>query len=111
MILMDYHLVFIVMAFLLLILTITFIFVDTTPQKIIAAMIMAGINTSLCVINYLSFFGIGIIGYTSAGDVNVVGYDEMYPLFLFFFVLYWINIIFIFYCWYKYTYTVWTKGG
>jgi hypothetical protein len=111
MMLMDYHLVFIVLAFLLLLVSITFIFVDTTPQKIIAAMLLSGINTTLCTINYLSFFGIGIIGYTSTGAIDVTTYGDMYPVFMFFFGLYWVNVILIFYCWYKYTYTVWTKGG
>lgn len=109
--LMEYHIVFIIIAFLLLLYAFELIFRENNPRSIIAAMIICGINTTLCVINYLSFYGIGIVGYTSDGSTEVTTYADMYPLFMFFFGLYWINMILIFYCWYKYTYTVWTKGG
>jgi hypothetical protein len=109
MILMDYHLVFIVMAFVMLLLTIFFLFDGNTPEKTIAALIICAINSMLCMINYISFFGIGIIGYTSEGGVDVTTYADMYPLFMYFFGLYWVNIIFIFYCWYKHTNVLFIK--
>lgn len=109
MILMEYHIVFIVIAFILLLYVFELIFHDNRPQSIVAAMIICAINSILCVINYLSFFGIGLIGYGTTGTPDVTSYGDMYPLFMFFFGMYWINVILIFYCWYKYTYTVWTK--
>ena len=107
--LMEYHIVFIIIAFILLLYAFELIFRENKPRSVIAAMIICGINTTLCVINYLSFFGIGLMGYVSDGTVDVTTYYDMYPLFMFFFGLYWINVILIFYCWYKYTFTVWTK--
>jgi len=103
MILMDYHLVFIVLSFVMLLFTIFFLFDDNTPQKTIAAFIMCALNSVLCLINYLSFFGIGLIGYNAEGTLDVTTYGDMYPLFMYFFGIYWVNILFIFYCWYKYT--------
>jgi len=73
-------------------------------------MIVCGINTTVCTINYLGFFGIGIVGYLSSGAIDVTTYADMYHYFIFFFGMYWINVILIFYCWYRNTYTVWTKG-
>jgi hypothetical protein len=108
MILMDYHIVFIVISFVLLLYVFELVFFEDRARSVIAAMIICGLNSTLCVIIYLSFFGIGIIGYNISGEVDVTTYTDMYPLFMFFFGMYWINVILIFYCWYRYTYTVWT---
>jgi hypothetical protein len=102
MILMDYHLVFIVMSFVMLMISLMFLFDNNTPEKTIAALIICGINSILCMINYLSFYGIGLVGYDiTTGAASVTTYPDMYPLFMYFFGWYWINIILIFYCWYK----------
>lgn len=110
MMLMEYHIVFIIISFIMLFYVFELLFREDNPRSTIAAMIMCGINTTICVINYLSFFGIGIVGYLSDGTVEVNTFGEMYPLFVFFFGMYWINIILIFYCWYKFTFKVWTKS-
>lgn len=109
MMLMQYHIVFIIITFLMLFYSIELLFRENTPKNTIAAMIICAINGMLCVINYLSFFGIGIIGYIDDGTINVNTYHEMYSLFIFFFGMYWINMIFIIYGWYKFAYHVWTK--
>ena len=109
MMLMEYHIVFIIITFILLVYTFELIFRDSTPKSIIAAMIICAINAILCVINYISFFGIGIIGYIGDGTVDVNTFADMYQLFMFFFGMYWINVILIFYCWYKHTVTVFTE--
>ena len=109
MMLMEYHIVFIIIAFILLIYALELLFHEDNPKSAIAAMIVCGINSTLCVINYLSFFGIGLVGFLSDGSTDVTMYNDMYPLFMFFFGLYWINVILIFYCWYKFAFHVWTK--
>jgi len=108
MILMDYHLVFIVLSFLLIILTAHFLFFETTKESIIAAMIMSGLNFGLCTINYLGFMGIGLLSIDiTTGDPTITTSAEMFPVFAFFFMLHYINIAFLFWCWYKFTRTVW----
>lgn len=105
---MDYHLMFIGMAFFLLVLTILMLFVlETTKENIIAAWILSGLNMLICQINYLGFFGIGIIGYTTTGGITINLVPNMYPLFAFFILLYFINILFIYICWGKYANKVW----
>ena len=105
---MDYHILFIVISFVLLLYVFELIFYENNARSVIAAMLICAINSILCVIIYLSFFGIGIVGYDTSGAVDVTTYSDMYPLFMFFFGMYWINVILIFYCWYRYTYTAWT---
>lgn len=102
-ILMDYHIIFIIMSFILLIYVFELVFRENNPRSVIAAMIICALNSILCVIIYLGFFGIGIIGYTTTGTIEANLYEEMYPLFMFFFGMYWINVIFLFWCWYHLT--------
>ena len=106
---MEYHIVFIIMAFILLIYALELIFHENNPKSAIACMIVCGINATICVINYISFFGIGLIGFLSDGTPDVTTYGGMFPLFMFFFGFYWINVLMIFYCWYKFAFNVWTK--
>jgi len=106
MMLEEYHLLFIIITFILLLYSIELLFRENTPRSTIAAMIVCGINSMLCVINYLSFFGIGIIGYIADGTIEVNTYADMYNMFMFFFGMYWINMVFIFYGWYKFAYHI-----
>ena len=108
MILMDYHILFIVISFILLLYVFELIFYENKARSVIAAMMICAINSTLCIIIYLGFFGIGIIGYNLSSEISVTSYSDMYPLFMFFFGMYWINVLLIFYCWYRYTYTIWT---
>lgn len=105
--LMDYHLLFIVIAIVLLILTIFFIFVENTKQTTIAAMLLAAINYLLCLIVSFGFFSIGLLGADSTGTVLLTAYHEMYAFYGFFFLLHFLNIVLIFYCYYIWAKDIW----
>ena len=106
-ILQDYHILFIAISFMLLIITITFLFVNNTKEKTIAAMIMSGINYIICIFNSFGFFRIGIVGYIGDGTISVNEYIEMYPVFAIFLLLYWVNVVFLFYCYWLWVRNPW----
>ena len=101
MILSDYHLIFIIISFLMLFLEIYYIFVEGDKQSVIGGAILAAINWVICLINYMGFFGVGLPGVDSSGDVTVTTYSGMHSYFVLFFAMQWINLIFVLYCWYK----------
>jgi len=103
MLLADYHIVFIILVFILLLVSILLIFVEQSKESIIAGAILCGINWVACLVTYLSFFGVGIIGYSGDGSVTVTTYADMYGFFMLFYGLQWINILLIYLCWYKWT--------
>ena len=97
-ILIDYHLVFIVIVFVLLILTILFLFVaDRTYEIIVAGLLFAGINYILCLICSISFFRIGLVGYTGAGESVITEFPDMQTFYVIFFSLHLLNVALIFY--------------
>lgn len=96
-ILMDYHLVFIVIAFVLLLITILFLFIEPIYGKVIAGMLLAGINYLICLINSFAFFRIGLVGYTGEGVSIVTSSSVMEVFFVIFFLLHFLNIALIFY--------------
>ena len=98
--LMEYHLLFMVMSFCLLVISILFLIEDNTKEKTMFAMLLCGINIVLCTVCYLGFFGIGILTIQN-GVFTIEIYPGMYPIFGFFWLLYWVNIVFVFYCYYK----------
>jgi len=108
-ILMDYHLMFIVIAFVLLILTIIFLFIDPTREKAIGAMLLAGINYLLALINSLSFFGIGLVGYTSEGESVVTALHDMQSFALIFMLFVFVNAGLIFYAYWVLVREPWTS--
>lgn len=111
MLLIDYHLVFIIICFLLLIFSIYLIFLEDKKEAVIAAALICGINWVLCLINYMSFFGVGIIGYSYDGTTSVTLHSDMYGFYVFFYVLQWFNFLLIMFCWFKWTrYTTETKN-
>ena len=101
MLLADYHMVFIILVFILLIFSLMLIFVEQNKESIIAAMILCGINWVICLITYLSFFGVGLVGYDADGAASVTLYADMYGYFILFYGLQWINTLLIIFCWYK----------
>lgn len=106
--LMDYHLVFIVIAFMLLLFTVLLLVVDNTKEKTIFAMILSGVNYLICLINSLGFFAIGIIGYSSDGTVTINPNYDMYGLYAIFFLLHMVNIVLIYYCYWLWVRNPWT---
>ena len=101
MLLADYHIVFIIISFLMLFIEIYYLFIEPDKEGIIAAALLCAINWALCLVNYMSFFAVGLPGADSDGDVTVTTYSGMYSFFVLFYALQWFNLILIFVCWYK----------
>lgn len=99
--LIDYHLIFIAISFVMLFITVFLIIDDPTKERLWFAVFFAGINYILCLIISLGFFGIGIVGYTTSGTTPVTLYSEMFPIYALFFLLHIVNAALIFYCYYK----------
>lgn len=110
MLLADYHIVFIVISFLMLFLELYYIFIEPYKEGIIVGGILCSINWIICLINYMSFFAVGLAGADSDGAVSVTTYSGMYSFFILFFALQWINLILIFICWYKWMGIVHTES-
>ena len=96
-ILIDYHLLFITMAFVLFVIEIFLLFVDTDKWKAIGAMLMAGLNLNLCWIGALSFMAINIPGFTSSGVLVDNPTPNMWMFFGLFVGLWAVNVGLMFY--------------
>lgn len=98
-ILMDYHLIFILMSFLLLILTIITLFSEKNRrQEWVIPLAFASINMVLCIICMLGFFSIDLIGFNiDTGAVELTQSNDMWSYYIFYYVLLWVNTVFIFY--------------
>ena len=101
MLLADYHIVFIIISFIMLLFAINYIFNEPYKEGIIAGALICSINWVICLINYMSFFAVGLSGSDSEGVVTVTMYSGMHSFFILFFAMQWINLILIFICWYK----------
>ena len=101
MLLADYHLVFIIICFVMLFMELYYIFIEPDKQGIIVAAILCAINWVMCLIIYMGFFGVGLPSVDYLGEISVTTYSDMYSNFILFFALHWINLILIFICWYK----------
>jgi len=106
MLLADYHMVFIILVFILLLVSILLIFIEQTKESVIAAAILCAINWLLCLVTYLSFFAVGLVSSDYLGEVSVTSYAGMYGFFMVFFGLQWVNTLLIYYCWYKWSHYV-----
>jgi hypothetical protein len=107
-VIMDYHLFFMAVAWGLFIFTIVLLFINNTKEQTIAAMILCGLNYVICMICSLGFFGIGIPGIDSSGNAVITAHHDMMAFYTIFFLLYWINIVFLFYCYWMWTRNPWT---
>lgn len=105
--LMDYHLVFIVLSIFIFVTSILILFILENKERIYGALILVGLNLVLCQINYLGFFGIDLLGFTSAGVAETTIYSDMYPYFSFFFMLFWFNVVLIYYIVYRHIHGMW----
>ena len=106
-ILLDYHLVFIVIAFAMLILTILLVSINPTKEQTFASMIFAGINYLICMFNSFALFAIGIIGYKPDGSIEITAYSGMYSVYVIFMLLLFINVALLFYCYWLWVRKPW----
>lgn len=98
---LDYHIVFMVMSFLLFLVCVVFLVEHPSREKVMFTMLLCGFNIVLTSLCFLGFFGIGVFTIQN-GEFIVEIYPGMYPVFGIFWLLYWINIILLFYCWWKF---------
>ena len=105
---LDYHILFLTMMFIMFIISIFLLFIDTTLEKAVAANILLILNFILCIIISLGFGSIDMISYDSDG-VIVHNTADMYPFVFVFWVFGYINIMLIFYCVYIYYRKPWEQ--
>jgi hypothetical protein len=106
---MDYHLLFLVITFLLLILTIIFLFIEPTVEKTTASVILIIINIIFCIVCAYSFFAIDYYGFDTDGTVVHNAYADMYPLHVIWWGLTYVNIMLIVYCGYLFWKKPWEE--
>ena len=105
----DYHIIFMIMSFILLIITIFLLFIETTLEKTVAANILIVFNIMLCMIISLSFGAIDMYGYSSTGAIVHNVYSELYAFIYLYWVLMYVNIMLLFYCVYHYYKKPWEE--
>jgi len=106
---MDYHILFLAMSFILFIITMFLIFVDTTMEKAVAAVIFTMVNLLLTVICGYVFSAVDIYGYDSAGAVVHNVQASMYPFTYIYLVLGYVNICLLIYCGYIFVRKPWIE--
>ena len=109
-ILMDYHMLFIVLTFLLLIITVLLLFIEPTVEKTTAAMIFIMIGIILCIFCYYSFYNINLVGVDSTGTVVSNDFTSMDSWSYLFMGIGYINIMLIVYCGYLFIKKPWDKA-
>jgi len=99
MILIDYHLLFIAVTLVLMIITILLIFfAELKGIEIYGMMLLCGLNWLLCLISMLGFFGIGIPYYDpTTNTVATELVPDMYPFFSYFMLIFFMQIVFLYY--------------
>ena len=105
----DYHIMFLVMSFVLIILTIFLLFVEVTFQKAIAANIFIMFSIILNFIVAYGFSAIDLYSWDSTGNVVHNVYSNMHPFILIYYAFVWINIALLFYCGYIYITKPWEE--
>ena len=102
-ILMDYHLIFMLLTFMLFFGSIVLIWLMNTKQACIVAIFFLGFNQMFCIMTMIGFFSITYIAYDSTTGLNVVNnYTSMYMFYMVFFAMLWLNGLMLFISIYKY---------
>jgi hypothetical protein len=98
-VIIDYHLLFLVMAFSLFLIEMFLLFIlpKPTQETAIAAIILSGFNMNLCWISSFSFFAINIPGISSTGALVNNPTADMYMFFAIFLGLFFVNVGLLFY--------------
>ena len=106
---MEYHILFMIMSFVLFIVTILLLFIDTTLQKAVAANIFIVFNIALNSIVSLGFSAINLYSFDSSGSLVNNVYSNMHPFIYIYWIFIWVNIMLIFYCVYIYFKKPWEE--
>ena len=105
----EYHLIFMIIIFILFVISILLLFIDTSLEKAVAANIFIMVNFILCAIVSLGFGAIDVYGYNSDGVLVANIYGDMYYFIYIFWAMGWINIMLLFYCVYIYYRKPWEQ--
>uniref|UniRef100_A0A6M3MA61 Uncharacterized protein n=1 Tax=viral metagenome TaxID=1070528 RepID=A0A6M3MA61_9ZZZZ len=106
---MDYHILFLAMSFILFIITIFLIFIETTLEKAVGATILIMVNLALTMICGYLFSAVDIYGYDSTGAIVHNIEPSMYPFTYLYLVLGYINICLLLYCGYLFVRKPWIE--
>lgn len=106
---LDYHILFIAMSFIVFIITIFLLFIDTTFEKTVGAFILCGFNILLNLIVAFIFSGVDIYGFDSNGNVVHNISSSMHPLAVVYMSMIFINTMLMLYCSYIFIKKPWTE--
>ena len=106
---MDYHILFLAMSFIVFIITIFLLFIDTNFEKAVGAMILCLFNLVLNMLVGYIFNAVDIYGYDSTGAVVHNIEASMNPLAYLYVIMAWINIMLMVYCGYLFIRKPWTE--
>ena len=103
----EYHLLFLIMSFILFLVSIFFLFINTTFQKAIAANILIVFNIVLDFLVALGFGAIDFYHFNQTGNLVHNVYAGMHPFITIYWIFAWVNIMLLFYCVYIYLKKPW----
>lgn len=106
---LDYHMLFMVMSFMLLILSVLLLFIDTTVEKAVAANVLIMFNLVLCALVSLGFSAIDFYSYDGSGALVHNVSSSMYPFTIIYWILGYVNIMLLLYCVYIYYKKPWEE--
>jgi len=98
----DYHMIFMVLSFMLLMLSVLLLFIDSSFEKTVASNIFIVFNFILCLLVSMGFGAIDFYGYDSSGNLVHNINSGMHPFIYIFWIIGYINIMLLFYCVYIY---------
>ena len=107
--LMDYHILFMMMSFILFIIAILLLFVNATLEKAVAANVLLFFNMILNLIVSLGFGGIDLYSWDSTGTLVHNVYSDMYPFIYIYWIFFYISLMLLFYCVYLYIKKPWDE--
>jgi len=105
----EYHILFLVMSFVIFIITIFLIFVETTLEKAVGAWVLIMFNLVLCILCGYIFAAVDLYGYDSAGAVVHNIESSMHYLSYIYLVLFYVNFMLLVYCAYLFIRKPWTE--
>jgi len=105
----DYHILFLAMIFVLLIITIFLLFVDAELEKTVGAFILIMINVVFCLIAAFMFTAIDLYGYDTTGAIVHNVYSGMHYLSMLYVILMYVNFMLLVYCGYLFIRKPWER--
>jgi len=97
---MEYHLVFMIISFLLFVLVMMLLFNDNDIFKTIAALILSLFNMILCIVNAIIFYTVDVMTQDSGGTLIHNVLDNIWSLGTIFMAMFYLHLLLIFYCMY-----------